>query len=162
MNDDESKQNVNDDKADVFPTFLDVRYAWQEAKKNGYSNSHLYIKNVQNKGLGVFSNNNIKKGEVVEYCHSILIETPKPWMRDRTITKYCYWSNDLGIMPLGFGPIYNCAEREHLKNTGFFLFPEDALVVFVAQKDIAKNEEILVWWGEGYYNSWCKQNNGKA
>jgi hypothetical protein len=144
-----------------FPTFLDVRHKWQEFKnsKEGYCNSHLYIKNIKNKGLGVFSKKDIKEGEVVEYCHSILIETPRPWMRDQGITKYCYWSGDIGIMPLGFGPIYNSAEREYMKNTHYFLFPEDSLVVFVAQKDIAAGEEVTVWWGEDYYKNWCIPNH---
>jgi hypothetical protein len=147
------------DESNIFPTFIDVRYKWQEAKKAGYSNSNLYVKDVKNKGLGVFSTNDIKKGEVVEYCHSIPIETPRQWMRDAGITKYCYWSNDMGMMPLGFGPIYNSADKEFLKNTQYFLFPEDMLIVFVAQKNISANEEILVWWGEDYYNNWCEKNH---
>jgi hypothetical protein len=65
-------------------------------------------------------------------------------------------------MPLGFGPIYNSAERQHLKNADFFLFPEDSLIVFVAQKNIPANEEITVWWGDGYYESWCKPANQKG
>jgi hypothetical protein len=145
---------------DGFPTFIDVRHNWQEIKKTkyGYSNSNLYIKNVPKKGLGVFSKTDIKKGDVIEYCHSIFIETPRPWMRDRGITKYCYWSGDTGLMPLGFGPIYNSAERDFLKNAHYFLFPDDSLIVFVAQRDIPAGEEVLVWWGEDYYKSWCIPN----
>jgi hypothetical protein len=65
----------------------------------------------------------------------------------------------MGMMPLGFGPIYNSADKEFLKNTQYFLFPEDMLIVFVAQKNISANEEILVWWGEDYYNNWCEKNH---
>lgn len=154
----EKTEDESEDEDDGFPTFIDVRHNWQELKKSkqGYSNSNLYIKNVPKKGLGVFSKTDIKKGEVVEYCHSIFIETPRPWMRDRGITKYCYWSGDTGLMPLGFGPIYNSAERDFLKNAHYFLFPEDSLIVFVAQRDIPAGEEITVWWGEDYYRSWCE------
>jgi hypothetical protein len=162
MKNNKQNNNLNVSQGDVFPTFIDVKYAWQEAKKNGYSNSHLYIKNVKNKGLGVFSNKDIKKGEVIEYCHSFLIETPLPWMKDKGIKQYSYWSGDHGIVPLGFGPIYNSAERDFLKNTGHFIFPEEKLIVFVAQKDIPAHEEILVWWGEDYYSAWCAPKNAKA
>jgi hypothetical protein len=158
-----NKKNSTENKSDnIYPTFIDVQYGWQQAKKNGYTNSNLYIKMVEKKGFGVFSKNDIKNGEVIEYCHSILIETPRQWMRDQAITKYSYWSNDQGVLPLGFGPIYNSAERQHLVNASYFIFPEDALIVFVAQKDISAHEEILVWWGDGYYDSWCKPNNLKS
>lgn len=65
---------------DIFPTFIDVRYGWQEAKKSGHSNSNLYIKRAGNKGLGVFANKDFKTGEVIEYCHCLPIETPSAWM----------------------------------------------------------------------------------
>jgi hypothetical protein len=145
-----------------FPSFLDVKYNWQQLKdsENGYSINNLYIKNVARKGLGVFSKQNIKKGEVIEYCHAVKLEIPQRWMHDRAIKKYCYWDKSgQGLMPLGFGPIYNSADRDHLKNAHYFLFPEDNLVAFVAQEDILAHEEILVWWGDGYYDSWCKSNS---
>lgn len=151
----------NDLKQNKYLTFIDVKYNWQQFKQEGYSNSNLYIKNVSNhKGLGVFSKENIKEGEVIEYCHSIKIETPGKWLHDRGIKKYCYWDAlDNGLMPLGFGPIYNTADRQHLRNTDYFLFPEDNLIAFVAQKDIKAHEEILVWWGDNYYQTWCQPQN---
>lgn len=142
-----------------FPSFIDVRYNWQEFKKTGYDNSHLYIKDVKNKGLGVFSKKDINPGDVVEYCHGIVMNTPRQYMHEKSISKYCYWKNDTGIMPLGYGPVYNSAEREFLSNTDYFIFIEDSLVVFVAQKFIPKDTEILVWWGEDYYKSWCMPNH---
>jgi len=141
----------------IYPTFNEVKYFWEsKCKKNGgYSNSHLYVKFVEKKGLGVFPKRDIKAGEVIEYCHSIVLETPRRWQKDSQISKYCYWSHETGIMPLGFGPIYNSAEREDMRNCNYFTFPESALVIFVAIQDIPANEEILVWWGEDYYKSWC-------
>jgi hypothetical protein len=41
------------------------------------------------------------------------------------------------------------------------MFKEDLLIVFVAQRDIQKDEEILTWWGEGYYQHWCTNNQKK-
>lgn len=160
----EEKQN-NQEQV-VYPSFIDIKYLWQEFKKskNGYNNSHLYIKNVnQHKGLGVFPNQNIKEGQIVEFCHCVKIDTPKQWIHDRGLLKYCYWTNyGQGVMPLGYGPIYNSADRQHLRNTDFFIFPEDNLIVFVAQKNITAHEEILVWWGDSYYENWCKPSNPKG
>jgi hypothetical protein len=147
--------NSNVSQDDVFPKFIDVRYAWQEAKKNGHSNSHLYIKKAGNKGLGVFANKNIKIGEVIEYCHCLPIETPHQWLHDRGIKNYSYWSDERGLIALGFGSIYNSAERHHLKNASYFTFEKDQLIVYVAQRDIQKDEEILTWFGDGFYNYWC-------
>lgn len=148
------------DKNDIFPTFIDVRHGWQEAKKNGHSNPHLYIKKINPKGLGVFANKDIKKGEVIEYCHCLPIEIPGKWMLDKGIKNYSYWgNNDKGFVALGFGSMYNSAERAHLKNASYFIFEEDLLIVYVAQKDIKKDEEILTWFGDGFYNHWCLPNN---
>lgn len=148
-------------KNEIFPTFIDVRYKWQEIKKNKHSNSHLYIKDTQSKGVGVFTNKNIYKGEVIEYCHCLPIEMPKKWMNDKGIKNYSYWHGENGLIALGFGSIYNSAEREHLKNANYFIFKEDRLIVYVAQKDIEKDEEILTWFGDGFYNYWCDPINKK-
>lgn len=142
----------------IFPSFLDVRYGWQEAKKNGHSNSHLYIKQADHKGLGVFTSKDIKAGEVIEYCHCLPIETPGKWIVDKGIKNYSYWSSDKGFVALGFGSIYNSAERNHLKNASYFIFEEDRLIVYVAQKNIKKDEEILTWFGDGFYDYWCNPN----
>jgi len=151
----------NTTRKNKYLTFIDVKYNWQQLKKEGYTNSNLYIKNVNNnKGLGVFSKVDIHEGEVVEYCHSVRMETPRKWLHDKGLKKYCYWDAfDNGIMPLGFGPIYNTADRQHLRNTDYFIFLEDNLIAFVAQKDIKAHEEILVWWGDNYYQTWCQPKN---
>lgn len=144
---------------DIFPTFTDVRYGWQEAKKNGHSSSNIYIKKIDPKGIGVFANKDIKTGEVIEYCHCLPIEIPGRWMNDKGIKNYSYWSGERGFIALGFGSIYNSAERDHLKNAGYFIFEDDNLIVYVAQKDIKKDEEILTWFGDGFYNYWCMPKN---
>lgn len=136
---------------DIFPTFIDVRYAWQQAKKNGHNNSNLCIKSAGN------------KGEVIEYCHCLPIETPGKWMLDKGVKNYSYWNNNnKGFIALGFGSIYNSAERKHLKNASYFIFEDDNLIVYVAQKDIKKDEEILTWFGDGFYNYWCDPKSKKS
>jgi hypothetical protein len=153
-----------DEKFKKYPTFIDLKYNWQQFKKSetGYNSSHLYIKYTNDKGWGVFTNKEIKEGEIIDYGHCAPIETPNRWMYDRGIKKYSYWDQQGGgLIALGYGSIYNCAERDDLKNASFAMFKEDLLIVFVAQRDIQKDEEILTWWGEGYYQHWCTNNQKK-
>lgn len=158
-NEDSTKypQSFHEEKKKKYPSFNEVKYNWEKFKKSdkGYYVSNLYIKNTETKGLGVFTNRDIEEGEVIEYCHCIPIEFPLAWMRDRGIKKYAYWEKDHGVIALGYGSIYNSAERETLRNAGYFVFYEDQLIVFVAQRKIKKDEEILTWWGEGYFSHWC-------
>jgi hypothetical protein len=149
------ESNSVEKKKKIYPSYIDVLYKWQELKKTGYSNRDLYIKEVPIKGLGVFSSRDIKEGEIVELCHCLPIETPNPWMRDKGIKKYSYWEGQAGFVPFGFGAIYNAADREHLLNIKYFLFPTDRILAYVAQKDIPADQELLTWWGEGYYKGWC-------
>jgi hypothetical protein len=51
----------------------------------------------------------------------------------------------------------NASDLEQLKNADFFLFPSLYLGVFMANKNIKKDQEILTWWGQGYYDYWCKK-----
>ena len=149
-------------KFEIYPTRISVRYQWQEIKNSaeGYDNSHLYLKSIPRKGLGVFSKKDLKEGDIIELCHSAPIETPSRWMRDSGIKKYSYWDPDgRGLIPFGFGCIYNSADRENLKNITYHMFVEDRLMVFIATKDIPAGEELITWWGEGYYKSWCDASN---
>lgn len=65
----------------------------------------------------------------------------------------------MGVIALGYGSIYNCADSENDRNANFIVNLNTRSVTFVAEKDIEPDEEILMWWGEGYYNTWCKPKN---
>ena len=143
-----------------------------EIKNRGFSHENLYIKEVQGKGLGVFSKTDIPSGEIVEMCHAIVFDWRAKYHKDPSISQYAYWDNcqcdeckrhgKLGMILLGNGSVYNSAPRKEEKNVDFIIYAKSKMGMFVSQKDIKAHEEILTWWGEGYYNNWCKPNDKNA
>ena len=145
----------------------EVEEAWSRIKKQGFNNTNLIVKESEGKGLGVFAKEKIKKGEIVEFCHVIVSEWKRKYIHDKSILKYSYWNNCAcddckrhggnSMILLGNGSIYNSAESSDLKNVSFSLFASLNLAIFIADKDIQSDEEILTWWGQSYFDSWCKK-----
>jgi hypothetical protein len=145
-----------------------VEEAWNFVKENGILNNTLIVKNSKDKGLGVFTTKKIEKGEIIEFCHAIVLNWKRKYVHDQGIIKYAYWSSckcddcvkhgNTGMILLGNGSIYNSSESQDSKNAEFRLYPSLNLGIFTAEKDIPEGEEILTWWGENYYNSWCNLN----
>jgi SET domain-containing protein len=153
--------------------------AEEQYLKNIKNNSNVletkntYVKNAglnkfnKNKGLGVFAKNKIFEKNIIEYCPAVVLDLRHKLVRDRSLYQYCYWHFDkeseeckkygpVGLISLGSGAIMNSADEKGQVNCSWITFPESRLVLFYATKDIELDEEILCWWGSGYYNSWCK------
>lgn len=137
---------------------------WNKVK-NGmpYVCENVYMKLAGNKGFGVFAKVNIEKNQPIEYCYSLVLSLPSKEQKDTKIRQYAYThrigdniEEKIDIIPFGFGEIYNSSERKQDANANYFSYPEQNLVVFRALKNIKKDEEILVWWGENYFNHWIK------
>jgi len=138
---------------------------WYRLEQEGYSNSHLKIKIDIIKGMGVYAEKDIPKDEPIEFCHSMQLSFRGKYHSDSTLKQYCYvhWcpcdtcKEHGGILmtPFGFGSIYNSASSEEEANARHKIFPKSRLIVFLAKKDIKIGEEILTWWGQGYYNHFC-------
>jgi len=129
------------------------------------------------KGLGVFAGRDFKKDEAVEFCHSFVFEWQSKYQRDAMVGKYCYGVNchcapgpnkppcllncpangNRWVMPMGYGACYNSAESEQEANAAWMIFIEHNLLVIAARTDISKGSEILTWFGQGYFDSWCKK-----
>jgi len=149
---------------------------WYILKQEGYSNSHLKIKIDLIKGMGVFAEKDIPKDEPIEFCHSMMLSFRGRYHSDMTLKQYCYkyWCpcddckthGGLLITPFGFGSIYNSASSQEEANARHRIFPDSKLIVFLANTDIKIGEEILTWWGQAYYNSFClprlEQHNTKT
>lgn len=143
---------------------------WGKYKKEGYSNN-LYIKEINNKGMGVFAGKDIKSGEIIEYCHCMVLGFRENYHKDPIVFQYAYpgddeitdeWTNHGRklLIPLGFGGIYNSSEKENLANAAFKTYTNDKLLVFYSLRDISKNEEVLVWWSTDYYNYFIAKKQG--
>jgi hypothetical protein len=157
----------------LFQIFLfemaDVKEAWDKLKTDGFFTPHLRVKEAGNKGLGVFADVDIEKGKPIEFCHSIVMEHRNKYQHDPEFRRYSYWANceceeckrhgAQAVLPLGNGCIYNSAETKELSNCAYKVVANQRLIVFYAIKDIKAGEEILTWWGQGYYNRYCKASS---
>jgi hypothetical protein len=139
---------------------------WTRIRAEGYSIDHLEIKSSIIRGMGVFAKKDFNKGEIVEYCHSMVYDWREKYISDSTIMQYAYrhWCDcsdckkhgGVKVTPFGFGSIYNSAETQETANLEFWVLSKHRLIAFEATKEIKKGEEILTWWGQGYYDTWCK------
>jgi len=139
-----------------------LQYQWQELKKKGYQNNRVYIKEIPPKGVGVFAKEDIKAGEVVEMCHTFTAEIPSKYIQDKGMSEYMLpgiVNNEAHpSFAFGFGCIYNSSDFESGRNVEWVVFPESKLSVFIANCDIKKDEELLAWFGDGFYQSRCFPN----
>jgi hypothetical protein len=53
--------------------------------------------------------------------------------------------------------IYNSANSDEEKNARYVVLSGLKLVAFGAVKEIQAGEEILTWWGQPYFDTWCKK-----
>jgi len=147
----------------------DAKEAWGKLKTEGFFTPHLRVKEAGVKGLGVFADQDIPKGQPIEFCHSIVMEHRNRYQHDPEFRRYSYWASceceeckrhgSQAVLPLGNGCIYNCADSKELANCAYQVIPKERLVVFFSTKDIKAGDEILTWWGEGYYNRYCKASS---
>lgn len=144
---------------------------WESLKKEGYNLSHLYLKESPNKGIGVFANKDFESGDIIEYAYSMIYDWRSKYLLDNSIKRFSYTNmcsckecNNHGgllIQPFGYGSIYNSAETIEQRNTDYFIINKRRLIIYEAITKINKGDEILLWFGEPYFNNWCKNLNNK-
>jgi SET domain-containing protein len=111
----------------------------------------LMVKKSLIHGYGVFCEENIYPGDVIEECH-VLID---PILED-ALGNYTFRCGDSpAIIPLGFGCIYNHSDDN---NAYFYLDKEQHLMIYKATKFISKGEEIFISYGPNWFGS----RNAKA
>lgn len=144
---------------------------WNKVKKQGYNLEHLYIKESPNKGMGVFANKEFNEGDIIEYAYCMVYDWRAKYLLDNSIKRFSYIDmcnckdcedhGGLLIQPFGYGSIYNSAESMKERNTDYFVISKKRLIVYEAITKINKGDEILLWFGESYFNNWCKNLNNK-
>ena len=103
----------------------------------------IYVKKSDIHGWGVFTNLEIKKGEIVEECivpyeiipesSSVLLNYRFIWPSIEKVTGYC--------IALGFGSIYNHSkEKATIK---WEINEKERTITFTAIEDIKAEEELL-------------------
>jgi SET domain-containing protein len=98
-------------------------------------------------GYGVFTNKEIKKGEIVEVCYYLKFPT-----FTQTSVDYLFNVNDDSyILVLGYGSIYNHSYSPNIK----WIISETNTksVTFIALVDINVGEELRFNYGKNYWKS---------
>lgn len=142
--------------------------AYQDHLKTGISGKNLLVKasSIDGAGLGVFAQVDFAEQDIIEFCHCVVFDWRRKYIKEPRIEQYAYspkceceeckkhGANI--VLPLGYGMIYNSAESLEAANCMFFIVPAHRMMAFVAKKPIKAGEEILTWWGQAYYDKWCK------
>ena len=144
---------------------------WERLSQEGYA-SPLKIRQSGVKGLGVFADKDYKKGEILDYCHCIVLDWKGKYHGDSEIKRYAYWDNcgcrdclthgKKGAILLGTGSIVNSSDTFENANVYMQHLFKFKLVVVEASKDIKAGEELEAWHGEDYYNNWCKPRHSTS
>jgi len=110
----------------------------------------LYIKWIDDiLGWGVFSENKIKEGELVESCYCVMDNYITSPLKDYIFGHH----GSLDVYHcFGFGPIYN---HNDLPNIRWKKDPYNPIINFYAIKDIECGEEICHNYGSTY---WVNKN----
>jgi len=105
----------------------------------------LYIMHDKEKGRGVFTAFQIKKGDVIEICNVIELQPFElPIIHKTTLHDFYFlWgpSQETCVLALGYGSLYNHAVQA---NAEYVLDLENKTIDFLAISDIAPGEEITV------------------
>ncbi len=103
----------------------------------------LYIKNVAEKGRGVFAAKPIRKGDIVEAAPVIVIPDEDVDLIDQTAMAdyYFKWGESHFALVLGYGSLYNFSE---LPNLSFEVDLINKVMIYRAIKSIKIDQELTV------------------
>lgn len=105
----------------------------------------IIVKKSPIHGYGVFADEDILSGEVIEESHVIRIQK-----EDISLNNYCYEGKGEGeyLLPFGCGCIYNHARNPNAK---FSIDAKHDLLIFRARENIRKGEEIFIDYGKNWF-----------
>ena len=111
----------------------------------------IEIKESPNKGLGVFAKEKIPKGEIIEVCPLIKLNTPpiSDVLDDYRFFYPKQGSNRIYVVVLGYGSLYN----HNNQNNADWRDGKPMTFEFFALRDIEPGEEICTrYGGPEYFN----------
>lgn len=105
----------------------------------------LFIKDVKGKGRGVFTDELIKKGELIEICPMIVMPAKDRKFIDQTkiFNYYFLWgdTHKQSAIALGYGSLYN---HSRAANADYESYYEEEEIHIIAYKDIQPGEEVTI------------------
>jgi SET domain-containing protein len=119
--------------------------------ETNFNNSNVYIAKSCMGDRGAFASRDIKQGEVVEACPVILEKRENVPQKSR-IDDYVFSSGRDGELAIAFG--YCSMFNHHPKNNVTWkVEPETQKIVFTAKRDIKKDEELYISYGDTYWQT---------
>lgn len=120
-----------------------------------YLPEKIYIAPSTIHGYGVFAKTRILKGEIIEECPVIKMELDENSNCWHVLESYRFnWPCGVGkdvqyqAMPAGYGAIYNHSNNS---NAAWKSSLPRNTFLYYATRDIEAGEEILVYYGDGYW-----------
>lgn len=112
--------------------------------KSPLEKKSIFVKKSTIHGYGVFANEEIKEGAIIEECYVLTTE-----LTVLSLTNYLF-SNHEGVsaLPLGFGCIYNHSANP---NADYLFEAETPLLTITAIRLIKKGEEICISYGDEWF-----------
>ena len=102
-------------------------------------------------GYGIFAKEAIDEHELIE-------EDPSAPVIKKAMLDYCYTVNgfqseEIALMPLGRGSVYNSSQNQEEANAAWVVDMKSNIFIFKATKNIKKDEEILIYYGDGWWEA---------
>lgn len=103
--------------------------------------THIYYKETDDRGRGVFTARSINAGDVIEICPIVVIPKAQIAILDRTVLYdyYFLWEDNNAAIALGYGSLYN---HSYSPNAEYIMDFVDSSLIIKAIRDINAHEEI--------------------
>ena len=130
-----------------------ILYVYISYKSPSETMSNLIIKQskIKGAGRGVYANKNYKQGEIVETCPMIEVDintTPD----DHILQDYIFdhiTDENKRVLVFGYGSMYNHSDDYNVD----YDQTQENTMVYTANRDIQKGEELYISYGDDYWNS---------
>tara|TARA_Y100000004_G_scaffold155959_1_gene180787 strand:- start:380 stop:835 length:456 start_codon:yes stop_codon:yes gene_type:complete len=140
-------------------------------KQNLFLSPKIQVRTSDIGGRGVFCNEDIKKGELVEEAHMILLNNNRwedcdselsryvlPWIELRDDWEdFCEQNEGVTnfhvsrpVVILGFGMIYNHNDKNSLD---YYINKRSFFCSYTANRDIPKGSELTINYGDQYFKN---------
>ena len=125
-------------------------------KKRLYFNNKIEVRKSPIHGYGVFAKEKIERNQILEECFFI----PQDVNRDNYNFLFKWYENNVhkfNVIPLGYGCIYNSSETLGENNATWERNEKDKIFIFKTIKNIKKDEEIITYYGDGWWDQYHKR-----
>ena len=135
-------------------------------KNKLYQYSKIEIRKSSIHGYGVFAKEDLKNGELLEECHHIRTtllqnqdcDCKKKYPYKKYQYNYPYNKTydenkpfQYETLVLGYGSIYNSSISDGENNAEFDTDLDNNIFIFRTIKDIKKDQEILIYYGDNWW-----------